>query len=193
MVWLWSHASRCSCFYLWRYSVGLWKTSITIIGCETFVDSLTSIVALEMFTTLDTSLILVLLRMFVKPMRQNADFQNVLKAASTKKIASRTRNVVRRYEVSCYITTMSTISINVLYVFTNYYTEVEFMYDFMSFVDCILHAITTLYTYRNWDSIYHQLVCAICCFRSRNQVEFTLKPRNFATQQTRNSKISTPS
>lgn len=143
------------------------KPQIVDQECGTVVDSLPSIVSLIVFISLDTALALSLLKVFLKPMQETVKFQETMQVSTIRANALKTRNSIKRYKVSSFVTTFSTVSLNILYIFTNCYDIVPILYDIFSIIDALLHSIAILYTYRNWGALYDKLTCqfgnlAIC-------------------------------
>jgi hypothetical protein len=131
--------------------------------CNTNVISTASIASLGIFVALDTIVTLALLKEFVRPIKESlANNLNDISSGAAEKEMKR-RRIVRKFEVSCYIASFSTVFINGMYVLTRYSNAIGHAYDVLSAIDAFVHAFAVFYTYQYFEKICRRfLICKSC-------------------------------
>jgi uncharacterized oligopeptide transporter (OPT) family protein len=133
-------------------------TETTIIDqgnrCNTSVVGWISISCLGIFVALDTIVTIALLKEFVKPIKETISNKSEMNANLIHSERDlKKKKLIRKFEVSCYIASFSTILINILYVITEYDPIIGMVYDVLSAVDSFLHVFAVFYTYHNFSFI----------------------------------------
>jgi hypothetical protein len=120
--------------------------------CYVLEKNTISIVFLGIFVFLDTTLTLYLLKQFVNPIKETFGLDS-----SESKDADRLR-MIKRFEISCYICTVSTIILKLLLIFARYDDYVFIAYIAFSALDSFIHAFAIFYTYENFAKILKKIV-----------------------------------